>query len=432
VDYRVYNILLTVLAVIALPLLPVLYFLGKRYSMGLAERFGFYSQEIRSSAKNRRSLWIHAASVGESLAAARLAEEMKGRFPHQKILVSTFTQTGYETARRALPDVSVIFLPLDHPWIVKRALAALEPGLIVFLETEIWPNLLRLAHRAGIPTVLLSGRLSPRSFKRYSRLSRFFRRVLQNFTIMGMQTEEDAGRAKRLGADPRKVIVTGNLKLAASKSAPGDENERPRFLDSSGACDHRRPMLVAGSSHEGEEEILLDVFRLVRQSFPDLQMILAPRHPQRFAQVEKLLRTSGLNFAKKSELDGRCWPQQEVFLLDTIGDLADFYAIGDIAFVGGSLVDAGGHNLLEPARFRRPVLFGPYMANFAAVAAEMREKGGGVEVRGATDLAREIGELLRDPKKRLAMGEQAYHVAIDSSGVGERASELLSLYLQAS
>jgi 3-deoxy-D-manno-octulosonic-acid transferase len=432
VGYRVYNILLTVLAMLGLPLLPALCFFGKRYSMGLGERLGFYSQEVRSSAKNRRPLWIHAASVGESLAAACLAEEVKKRFPHQKILVSTFTQTGYETARRVVPDASVVFLPLDHPWIVKRTLAAFEPSLIVFLETEIWPNLLRSAHRAGIPTVLLSGRLSPRSFKRYSRLSRFFRAVLENFTMMGMQTEEDADRAKRLGADPRKVIVTGNLKLAASQSASGDESELAHLLRSSGASDTRRPVLVVGSSHEGEEAILLDVFCSVRQRFPDLQMILAPRHPQRFVHVEKLLQATGLNFAKKSQLAGQRLPQQEVLLLDTLGDLAEFYAIGDIAFVGGSLVDAGGHNLLEPARFRRPVLFGPYMANFAALAKEMRDKGGGIEVRGAPDLAREIGELLQDPKKRLAMGEKAYHVAIDNRGVGERASNLLSLYLQPS
>jgi 3-deoxy-D-manno-octulosonic-acid transferase len=370
--------------------------------------------------------------VGETLAAAHLADEVKKRFPHKRILVSTFTNTGYETAQRAIPDASVIFLPLDHPWIVKRALSAFEPALIVFLETEIWPNLLCLAHRAGIPTLLLSGRLSPQSFKRYSRLSRFFRGVLANFTTMGMQTEEDANRAKRLGADPRKVIVTGNLKLAALKNRSGYEGGLPQSLDSNGESNTRRPMLVAGSSHEGEEEILLDVFRSVKQSFPDFQMILAPRHPQRFGQVEKLLKASGLNFAKKSQFDGRNLSQQDVFLLDTIGDLAKSYAIGDIAFVGGSLVDAGGHNLLEPARFRRPVLFGPYMGNFAALATEMREKGGGIEVRGATELAREIGELLKDPKKRLAMGEKAYRVAVDNHGVGARASELLSLYLQPS
>ena len=417
---------------IGLPFLPVLYFLGKRYSTGLAERLGFYRREIRSSIENSRPLWIHAASVGETLAAAHLADEVKKRFPHKRILVSTFTNTGYETAQRAIPDASVIFLPLDHPWIVKRALSAFEPALIVFLETEIWPNLLRLAHRAGIPTVLLSGRLSPQSFKRCSRLARFFRGVLENFTTMGMQTEEDANRAKRLGADPRKVIVTGNLKLTASKNRSGYEGGLPQSLDSNGESNTRRPMLVAGSSHEGEEEILLDVFRSVKRSFPDFQMILAPRHPQRFGQVEKLLKASGLNFAKKSQFDGRNLAQQDVFLLDTIGDLAKSYAIGDIAFVGGSLVDAGGHNLLEPARFRRPVLFGPHMGNFAALATEMREKGGGIEVRGAADLAREIRELLKDPKKRLAMGEKAYRVAVDNHGVGARASELLSLYLQPS
>jgi 3-deoxy-D-manno-octulosonic-acid transferase len=429
VAYWVYNALATGLLLIGLLFLPVLYLLGKRYSMGLGERLGFYSREMRSAVKSSRPVWIHAASVGEILSAGGLAEEIKKRFPSQKILVSAFTYTGYLTARRVMSDSSVIFFPMDHPWIVKRAFFTFEPSLLVFLETEIWPNMLRLAHRRGIPTLLLSGRFSSRSVKKYSSLSWFFRAVLGNFTSMGMQSDEDADRAKRVGADPAKVFVTGNLKLAAW----GDNCDHNPMISeplhlkrkAEGRC-----LLVAGSSHRGEEEILLDAFRSVKQRFPNFQMVLAPRHPQRFPEVERLLKASGLEFEKKSQTNGRSFFMQDICFLDTLGDLKEFYALGDIAFVGGSLVDAGGHNLLEPARVRRPVLFGPYMANFAAMAAEMKEKGGGVEVRGVEDLVREITDLLNDADKRLTMGENAYQVAADEQRVGERTSELLSRYLQ--
>jgi 3-deoxy-D-manno-octulosonic-acid transferase len=276
----------------------------------------------------------------------------------------------------------------------------------------------------------LSGRFSSRSVKKYSALSWFFRAVLGNFTSMGMQTGEDAERAKRIGADPAKVFVTGNLKLAGWNN---NITHNPTIVEpfhfkrkADGRC-----LLVAGSSHRGEEEILLDAFRLLKQRFPNFQMVLAPRHPQRFPEVERLLKASGLEFARESQTNGGSSFTQDICLLDTLGDLKEFYALGDVAFVGGSLVDAGGHNLLEPARVRRPVLFGPYMANFAAMAAEMKEKGGGIEVRSVEGLVGELADLLSDADKRRAMGENAYQVAANEQRVGERTSELLSRYLQA-
>ncbi|HSE85091.1 MAG TPA: 3-deoxy-D-manno-octulosonic acid transferase [Candidatus Binatia bacterium] len=413
---------------ISLPFAPVLYLLGKRYSMGLGERLGFYGREIRNSVNHTRPVWIHAASVGETLCAGRLVEEIRKHFPARKIVVSAFTHTGYETAHRVIANASVIFFPLDHPWIVKKALSAFDPSVMVFLEAEVWPNMLRLAHRRGTPTLLLSGRFSLRSFNKYLALSWFFRGVLRNFALLGMQSEEDASRAKRLGADPKKVVVTGNLKLTGSGTGP--EGNGMTFDSFEGKRKSTGRLLVAGSSHRGEEEILLNAFRYLKQRFPDFQMVLAPRHPQRFPEVEKLLRASGLGFVKKSELHGGTTWLQDILLLDTLGHLQAFYAVGDIAFVGGSLVDAGGHNLLEPARVRRPVLFGPYVANFEAIAEEMKEKGGGVEVRGLEDLVREVTDLLSDADKRLAMGEKAYQVATDEHRVGERTAALLSRYLQ--
>ena len=428
--YWVYNALATGFLLIGLPFLPILYLLGKRYSLGLGERFGFYSREMKSAVKGSRPVWIHAASVGEILSAGRLVEEIRKRFPSQKILVSAFTHTGYLTARRVISDSTAIFLPLDHPWTVKRAFFTFEPSLLVFLETEIWPNMLRLAYRRGTPTLLLSGRFSRRSIKKYSSLSWFFRAVLGNFSSMGMQTAEDAERAKRVGADPAKVFVTGNLKLAGRGNdiAHNPTNMEPFHFK--GKADGRC-LLVAGSSHSGEEEILLDAFRLLKQRFPNFQMVLALRHPHRFSEVERLLKASGLEFARKSQTNGGNLFTRDICFLDTLGDLKEFYALGDIAFVGGSLVDAGGHKLLEPARLRRPVLFGPYVANFAALASAMKEKGGGIEVRGVEGLVGVLTDLLNDADKRRIMGENAYQVAADEQRVGERTLELLSRYLQA-
>ena len=428
--YWVYNALGTFLLVIALPFAPLLYLLGKRYSTGLGQRLGFYDRELKRALKNTRPVWIHGASVGEVSAAGRLVEEIGKRFPTRKIVLSAFTHTGYETAQRAITDAAVIFFPLDHPWIVRRALSTLDPSVVVFLESEIWPNMLRLAHQRGTPALLLSGRLSERSFNKYSRLSWFFGVVWRRFALMGMQSEADAGRATRLGADPKKVSVTGNLKLADSGNGFHQDPPIESVFDPKNKSDRHR-VLVAGSSHRGEEEILLEAFRCLKRSFPDLQMVLAPRHPQRFAEVEKLLKVKGMRFGKKSQTNGRSLFAEDICLLDTLGDLQAVYALGDVAFVGGSLVDAGGHNLLEPARLRRPVLFGPYMSNFAAIATEMKQTGGGVEVRNLEDLVRALTELLSDGDKRRAMGDKAYRVATDECRVGARTAELLFRYLQA-
>jgi 3-deoxy-D-manno-octulosonic-acid transferase len=369
--------------------------------------------------------------VGEILAAGRLADIIRTRFPYHSILLSAFTHTGYEIARQTKSADLVIFLPLDHPWIVRRALSTFDPSLIVFLETEVWPNFLRLAHRRGTPTVLLSGRFSARSYRKYGLFSWFFKSVLHHFSFMGMQTEDDADRARSLGADPRRVSVTGNLKIAVSLSASDSDGVAAESFEVKPNAEGPH-LLVAGSSHRGEEEILLTAFRTLKQRFPGLQMVLAPRHPQRFREVEKLLNGSGLDFERKSDNNGRTFTPHDVLLLDTLGDLPSFYAHGDIAFVGGSLVDAGGHNLLEPARCRRPVLFGPHMANFAAFAQAMKVKGAGIEVRSADDLVREVADLLTDPSKRLMMGERAYKLAMDERRVGERSLALLTRYLQTS
>jgi 3-deoxy-D-manno-octulosonic-acid transferase len=421
--YFFYNAAVTCVLLMSLPLVPIIGLLGGRFRDGLGQRWGFYSDAEIGSVAGARPIWIHAASVGEVRSAALFIEELKRRLPKAKVVLSTFTSTGNRIAKGMGLSDAVIFLPLDASWIVRRVLAKIEPSALIIIETEIWPNLLRAAFKKGIPAVLLSGRLSARALRKYCLLGEFFGQAVKCFTALGMQSQADLERMVQLGAERRKIGVTGSLKHTLASAKPTGD----RFVGVK--PQHDNCLLVAGSSHRGEEGMLLEVFIALKRQFPRLQLVLAPRHPQRFAEVEKLLKATGLGFEKKSAVNGRIDFDKDVMFVDTLGDLQDFYAIGDIAFVGGSLVDAGGHNLLEPAGFRKPVLFGPYMANFASLATEMKRAGGGIEVHGTEDLIREISGLLKDPQRRKMVGEKAYAIAGDGRGVLQRSMALVARYL---
>jgi 3-deoxy-D-manno-octulosonic-acid transferase len=400
--YLIYNVALALAFVVAFPFVPLAFLLGARYRDGFGQRFAIYPNDISRLMASSRPVWIHAASVGEVRSAEPLVRELKARAPSRSVLVSTFTATGNRIAS-AIPGVdAAIFLPLDFPWLVGRALNTFNPSLLVIIETEIWPNLLRAAFRRGVPCVLLSGRLSERAFARYSLLRSFFSRVLSFFTALGMQSPADAARIVRLGAIEKKVAVVGSLKFAA----------RPmncRGPKISSLRDPGRHWVVAGSSHRGEEEILLKALESARARIPKLSLVLAPRHPERFDEVEQLLMKSPFTFQRKSRLKDDF--SYDVLLLDSVGELSEFFAVGDIAFVGGSLVNAGGHNILEPARLQKPILFGPHMANFKSIAEEMKRGRAAVEVCDADELARAMVDLLSDAVARRRMGESAGQIA---------------------
>jgi 3-deoxy-D-manno-octulosonic-acid transferase len=396
VSYVLYNVLLTITFAVAAPFLPLLWFLGPRYRDGLAERFACYGNTVTLGLRD--PIWIHAASVGEVRAAGALIRALKAEAPERSIVISTFTATGNRLAHQGGIADKVIFLPLDFPWIARRAVKRIRPSLLLFLETEIWPNLVRQAYQRGIPTILLSGRLSAKALSRYEFARPFFRRVLAQYTALGMQSADDAQRMLKLGAPEKRVSVVGSLKFAADGVGSGRE----------AICSTPdRQIFVAGSSHRGEELVLLRALQLARALLPKLMMVLAPRHPERFSEVEKLLRESSLSFERKTRSQPDQYFQRDVLLLDTVGELTEFFNAADVAFVGGSLVEVGGHNILEPARCRKPVLFGPYMENFKTIAEGMKCNGGAIEVHGAEDLARVLAELLRDPQARQRMGQSA-------------------------
>ncbi len=425
--YFIYNAVITTAFTAALPFLPLFFWKGQRFWAGFGQRLGFYPTDLQlAAAKSFRPIWIHAASVGEVRSAQVLTQKLKQLFPQRAIVLSAFTHTGNLTARQNPCVDRVLYLPLDLCWTARRALGAFEPAVLVFLETEVWPNLLREANRKGIPTILLSGRLSEKGFRSYSRFIWFFRQVFRFFSACGMQSEIDRQRIIRLGVAPQRVFITGNLKQAAILP----DAERLASARESGrvAGDY---LWVVGSSHRGEEEIALTVFKRLRNKFPGLRMVLAPRHPQRFAEVERILVAGAVSFQKRSETDGNRPCDYDVMFLDTIGDLENFYSEADVAFVGGSLIDAGGHNLLEPARFAKPVLFGPYTSNVASLARSLRENGGGFEVRDADDLATRMTMLLSDGQIRKNAGEKAYEIASADSSVIENSLKLIATYLAA-
>ena len=377
---------------------PLLFLLPRRPYRRLRERFAAYPAKLLHAMGGSRPIWIHAASVGEVRSAAALLGRMKSRWPERKLLLSTVTATGRQTGCDTLPDIdAVTYLPLDLPWLVSRSLRRLRPEVIIVLETEIWPNFIHAAHRLRIPLVVLSGRLSPRGAHFLERFQGLFRPVLEHVSAFGMQDDENAARLLRLGVDPAKVTVTGSLKHAPVVPEPP--------LDVSGFGPG--PVVVAGSTHRGEEQVLLDILPGLRRRFPGLLLVLAPRHPERFAKVERLLRRRGLRYHKRSGRKGIPPGDGDVLLLDTLGELPRAYGSADVTFVGGTLVPAGGHNLLEPARWAKPVLFGPHCANVAGSARALLEQGGGIEVHDREELRTAIGGLLAEPGRAAAVGRRA-------------------------
>jgi len=436
--YLLYTTLTALGAVLLLPYFLILRMRRGRYFHGTAERFGFLPPQARSAAAAQDgAIWIHAVSVGEVLAATSLAGRLRDSYPTRRLVISTTTPAGQALARerilaRSVAD-AVFYFPFDWPFPVRRAFRAVRPAIVIIVETEIWPNFLRHARRRGVPVVIVNGRFSARSHAGYQRwhwlIGGFFQRVLGNARLFLMQSQADADRVRSLGADPARVEVTGNLKYEVSPPPPG-----PLVAWLEQAEESRDPMLVAGSVLAGEEDAVLDAFAAVRAKFPDALLILAPRKTDRFDTAAEIVVRRGLACVRRTaaDLSRPLDAGVQVLLLDTVGELAAVYQVASVVFVGGSLVPAGGHNILEPAVFGNVPVFGPYMENFRDMARAFREAGASVEVSSGEDLGRRWIELLEDVPRRESLGAAARRLVERNRGATERTLERLATILEES
>ena len=424
--YAVYSLLIVLFFVVMSPYLLYQAVRYRKYVTSLPQRFGILPVSFNLDADE--SIWIHAVSVGEVLTARALLQELRERYPRLRIFLSTTTITGHQVARNNLQYVDEVFyFPFDFRFIVERTLRLVRPRLFIMMETELWPNLLRACHDAGVRTILVNGRISSRSFPRYKLARPLFRHVLAHVDRFCMQGEESARRIIDMGADPARVTVTGSLKfdsleLPGTASAPDRGRNRVlRYFRVS----PDRPVVIAASTLKGEEEPLLEAFQRIRSTRPTALLVIAPRKPERFEEVERLARRPGWNVVRRSDLRVDAEPRHDIVVLDTIGELAQLFQIGTVVFVGGSLVDAGGHNILEPAVFGKPIVFGPYMQNFAEIAQTFLDNGAAVQVQHGRELETVLLELLDDPVRRASLGAAAR--ALVEANRGARARSLVAI-----
>ena len=404
--YALYSLLSVIVLVIASPYLLVQAVRHRKYVGSIRQRLGFLP--LSFNVDGDASIWIHAVSVGETLTTRALLADLKTRFPTLKIFVSTTTMTGQQVAKKLQDVDGVFYLPYDWRWPVARTLDIVKPRLFLMMETEIWPNLLRACRARGVKTMLVNGRVSNRSYSRYRLVRPLFRRVLADVDRFCMQSEESARRIIDLGASRDAVTVTGSLKFD-SLDWPGvgpHGQSRDRVLRYFRVPEHR-PVVIAASTLRGEDAAALSAFRQVKATWPNALLIIAPRHPERFDEVVRLVAQEGFRVTRRKELPIDAEPRGDVVVLDTIGELARLYQIATVVFVGGSLVDAGGHNILEPAMFGKPIVFGPHMQNFAEIAEVFLTNGAATQVRDDRELARVLPDLLGDSVRRASLGAAA-------------------------
>jgi 3-deoxy-D-manno-octulosonic-acid transferase len=425
--YLIYNLLS-----IALLIPVIVYHLYRSVSRGrpaaFAERFGYLSPDELSKIRRRPLIWLHAVSVGEAIAARPLLKALRKRYPDHAILVSNTTETGRATAVTFPEPDLCIYFPFDFLPAVRRTLDALRPEIVIIMETEIWPNFTREAASRNIPVILANGRISDRSFARYLKFSWFFRHPLQLFSRLCMQTEIDCERIIAIGAPAERTVSSGNLKYDIPYRQIDPQEKRQ--LKQQYLIPAELFVLTAGSTHAGEEQIVIDTFRKLLPLCDSLFLVLVPRHPERAAEVALLLERSGLLFRCRTALPGaEAFRAGEVLLVDTIGEMMNLYASADIAFVGGSLVPTGGHNLLEPASLGVPSVFGPHMTNFREIAGLVRQYGAGVAVASADEFLESCMTLIASAELRQVLGQNGLKLMRDNGGATGRHMDVIGRYL---
>lgn len=434
--YFIYSLLLGLAFIILLPRFLLDAFRHGKYVAGFRERLG----SLASLPHNGRPVvWIHCVSVGEAQAARPLVKGLKERFPHHAIAISTTTRTGQELAQEIFKNDAerVFYFPFDWRWTIRRALRAVNPAAVLIMETELWPGFLRECSLQQIPVAIVNGRLSGRAFRRYRMIKGFMSRILRSINLAIMQTEADGDRLRALGMDPGKVVVAGSLKFDAG-AIPVAESKTEEFRERFNLGSETL-LVLAASTHAPEEKVILDALTQIASSSPSkLRLMLAPRHPERFAEVAALIEASGFSWTKRTEPPHPSDAQCEVILLDSIGELQSAYPLASIVFVGGSVARTGGHNILEPAAVGACVITGAHTHNFQAIV-EQFVKGGAVlqlsevpESEASLVIAEAISDLLADPIRRQEIGHRAQALVKQNRGATKRTLELLETIIPTS
>jgi 3-deoxy-D-manno-octulosonic-acid transferase len=398
-----------------------LFWLGFRnpdYRRRWKERFGF-PDKITS---HDRIIWLHAVSVGEVQVSRPLVNGLLEEYPDYKILITTMTPTGADSVNQYFSDsVKHLYLPYDLPVAVKHFISVIEPSILIVMETELWPNLFHYCHKKDIPIIVINARMSEKSAKGYRRFSSLIRPMLENVSLVVAQGKKDAERMIALGVDKDKISVTGNLKFDIN--LPHSVTEQAQALRR--YLSVNRPVWIAASTHEGEEKIILDAFDKVLQQQPQCLLLIVPRHPGRAAAVRELCTKRNLKVLSKSD-NRECDENVKVFILDTLGELPMYYAAADVAFVGGSLTEIGGHNMLEPACLGLPVIMGPHVFNFQEISQLLLDEGAAWKVSNADELSGRVSSLLADANLRHSIGERGRGVVLKNRGNVEKIMELIS------
>ena len=420
-----YDLIFVLFAVCVLPT----YIFKRKFHQGFLMRLGIFSDEQRKRLADRRPIWLHAVSVGEVLASKALLEELHKAYPDTQIVISTVTPTGNKIAKKIAKEKdSVFYLPFDISFIVKKVVRLINPSLVIIAETEIWPNLIRRLKKRNIPIITVNARISDGSFKGYRFIKFLIKPVMNKITAFCVQTETDANRLFALGVLKEKIKITGNMKFDnADYPALRDPAMRDAEYRKKLGFGEREKLLVAGSTHAGEEEIILDGYKKLLHEFSDLRLLIAPRHPERAKEVEKLALNYGFqslfisHIGRSTSNTGR----PTVFLLDTIGQLKDFYAASDIVFIGGSLIKKGGQNILEPAALARPIVCGPHMFNFRDIIVLFLKNEACIMAHNKEEFLKKIADLLRNPKEMAALGARAKGLIAQNQGATMRNMEYI-------
>lgn len=407
-----YNFLSSIAVILYLPWIL--------FKKGPEDKQAFIRERLGIAEYSKTDIWVHAVSVGEVIASVPFLKMLKQEFPGKKITVSTTTYTGQKIARESFPEADrIMYIPVDTAFCVKRVVNVLMPEIFIVIETELWPMLFQSLKDNGSKLVTLNGRISSNSFKGYQKIKPFLKWLLPNIDYFYMQDEEYASRIIKLGAARDKVGVMGSFKFDIDMKESGD---LPWLENIQGE------ILLAASTHKGEEGIVLDAYNIIKKDVPGLKLIIAPRHPERFDEVAELIKDRGLEFIRRSALQGESATDRDIILMDTIGELSRAFSSISITFIGGSLVPVGGHNILEPAYWSKPIIFGPHMDNFP-ISAEFIERSAALQIKGPEEMAKIVIELLGDRTKSDSMGRNAKEIVEKNRGAVKKAVELIRSFI---